>query len=33
VPQSGRYPLLRKSGIGVGVDVARVAQVGQLAVG
>ncbi len=33
VPQAGRYPLLCKSGIGVGVDAARVAQVGQLAAG
>jgi hypothetical protein len=33
LPEAGRYPLLRKSGIGVGVDVARVAQVGQLAAG
>ncbi|WP_157544595.1 hypothetical protein [Nocardioides halotolerans] len=33
VPRSGRYPLLRKSGIGVEVDLARVAQVSQLAAG
>ena len=32
VPQAGRYPLLRKAGIGVDVDVARLAQVGSLAV-
>ena len=30
VPHTGRHPLLRKSGIGVGIDVARVAQVGSL---
>ena len=33
VPHAGRYPLLRKSGIGVGVDVVRLAQVGSLAAG
>ena len=33
VPRSGRHPLLLKSGIGVGVDVARVAQVSRLAAG
>jgi hypothetical protein len=31
VPDEGRFPLLARSGIGVGVDVARVAQVGRLA--
>ena len=31
VPRSGRFPLLAKSGIGVGVDVARVAEVTALA--
>jgi hypothetical protein len=31
VPDTGRYPLLSRSGIGVGVDVARVAQVASLA--
>ena len=30
IPRAGRHPLLRKSGIGVGIDVARVAQVGSL---
>jgi hypothetical protein len=33
VPRAGRFPLLAKSGIGVGVDVARVAQVTALATG
>jgi hypothetical protein len=31
VPERGRFPLLSKAGIGVGVDVVRVAQVGSLA--
>jgi hypothetical protein len=31
VPRAGRFPILAKSGIGVGVDVARVAQVSALA--
>jgi hypothetical protein len=31
VPRAGRFPLLAKSGIGVEVDVQRVAQVGSLA--
>jgi hypothetical protein len=31
VPHAGRFPLLSRSGIGVGVDVARVAQIGSLA--
>jgi hypothetical protein len=30
VPRAGRFPLLAKSGIGVGVDVARIAEVGRL---
>jgi hypothetical protein len=30
VPGSGRYPLLRKLGIGVAVDIARVSQIGRL---
>ena len=29
----GRYPLLSRRGVGVGVDVARLAQVGSLAAG
>jgi hypothetical protein len=33
VPNAGRFPLLSRSGIGVGVDVARIAQVGSLAAG
>lgn len=33
VPRSGRHPLLLKSGIGIAVDVSRVAQVGRLAAG
>jgi hypothetical protein len=33
VPRAGRFPLLAKSGIGVGVDVARVAEVSALATG
>jgi hypothetical protein len=33
VPRAGRFPLLAKSGIGVAVDVHRVAQVGSLAAG
>jgi hypothetical protein len=33
VPRAGRFPILAKSGIGVGVDVARVAQVTALATG
>lgn len=33
VTRSGRYPLLRKSGIGIGVDVARIAEIGSLAAG
>jgi hypothetical protein len=33
VPRAGRFPLLAKSGIGVGVDVARLAQVTALAAG
>ena len=33
LPHSGRHPLLSRSGIGVGIDVARVAQVGSLAAG
>ena len=33
VPHTGRFPLLAKSGIGVAVDVQRVAQVGSLAAG
>jgi hypothetical protein len=33
VPRAGRFPLLAKSGIGVAVDVARVAQVTALATG
>jgi hypothetical protein len=31
VPRAGRFPLLAKSGIGVGVDVARLTQVTALA--
>jgi hypothetical protein len=31
VPTAGRFPLLARSGIGVEVDAARVAQVGSLA--
>jgi hypothetical protein len=31
VPCAGRYPLLSRWGIGVGVDVQRIAEVGQLA--
>jgi hypothetical protein len=31
VPRAGRFPLLAKSGTGVEVDLARVAQVGSLA--
>jgi hypothetical protein len=31
VPRGGRFPLLAKSGIGVEVDLQRVAQVGSLA--
>jgi hypothetical protein len=31
VPRGGRFQLLAKSGIGVGVDLQRVAQVGSLA--
>jgi len=33
VPSAGRFPLLAKSGIGVGIDVARLAQVTALAAG
>ena len=33
VPRVGRYPLLAKSGIGIGIDVARVAQIASLATG
>jgi hypothetical protein len=33
VPDAGRFPLLSRSGMGVGVDVARIAQVGSLAAG
>jgi hypothetical protein len=33
VPRAGRFAILAKSGIGVGVDVDRVAQVTALAVG
>jgi hypothetical protein len=33
VPRAGRFQLLARSGIGVGVDVARVAQVTALATG
>ena len=33
VPRAGRFQLLAKSGIGVGVDAARVAQVTTLATG
>ncbi len=31
VPRAGRFPLLAKSGIGIEVDLQRVAQVGSLA--
>jgi hypothetical protein len=31
VPRAGRFPLLTKSGIGLSVDAARIAQVGSLA--
>ena len=31
VPHAGSFPLLSRSGIGVGVDVARIAQVASLA--
>ena len=31
VPRAGRFPLLSRSGIGVGVDVQRIAEVGRLA--
>ena len=31
VSDAGRFPLLSRSGMGVGVDVARIAQVGSLA--
>ena len=33
VPRAGRFPILAKSGIGVGVDVQRLAQVTALATG
>ena len=33
VPSAGRFPLLAKSGVGVGVDVVRLAQVTTLATG
>jgi hypothetical protein len=33
VPRAGRFPILARSGIGVGVDVARVDQVTALATG
>lgn len=33
VPGAGRFELLSRSGVGVGVDVQRVAQVGRLAAG
>jgi hypothetical protein len=33
VPRAGRFALLAKSGVGVGVDVARIAQVSELATG
>jgi hypothetical protein len=33
VPRAGRFPILARSGIGVGVDVDRVAQVTALATG
>jgi hypothetical protein len=33
VPRGGRFPLLAKSGIGVEVDLQRVAQIGSLAAG
>ena len=31
VPRAGRFPLLAKSGIGIAVDLQRIAQVGSLA--
>ena len=31
VPRSGRFPLLTKAGIGIGVDLQRVTQIGSLA--
>ena len=31
LPRAGRFPLLAKSGIGIEVDLQRVAQVGSLA--
>lgn len=33
LPRAGRFPLLAKSGIGIEVDLQRVAQVGSLAAG